>query len=245
MLGLIIERGRSAYAVAWAGLLEARSKAKLSGDAAEVNEMTAQLKKSVSEFRKAGLASSPEYKDKLKALRKQAKTLWIEAHEENNLVHTSARERLMGIPAPAVVELLQHYVHACSNTEFNHEFVLSERFPQYFGAEARSDLLSVRTRFEGSGGGEGSLNLSPGIGEHLVSDGGLVGKKWNGNKLLYKHDTTVLRVWLGGGGWGGGVCSNPITMKHVEFTISQKALALPENAKFNLPYQRGVDPVFK
>ena len=245
MLALIVEQGRTANATAWAGLLEAESKAKLSGDAAEVNEiLTGEFKKIIADFQKAGVTVSPEYQHMLEKMQQKAKALWISSHEKNSLIYEGERKRLMNTPAPAVVELIQHYIHACSNTEFNHEFVLSERFPQYFGAEARGDLLSVRTRFEGSGGGEGSLNLSPGIGEQRVSDGGLGGKKWNGNKLFYNHDTTVLRVWLGGGCWGGGVCSNPITMKHVELIISQKALMLPENAKFNLPYQRGVEPAF-
>eukprot|EP00428_Durinskia_dybowskii_P087180 CAMPEP_0170424208 /NCGR_PEP_ID=MMETSP0117_2-20130122/37431_1 /TAXON_ID=400756 /ORGANISM="Durinskia baltica, Strain CSIRO CS-38" /LENGTH=35 /DNA_ID= /DNA_START= /DNA_END= /DNA_ORIENTATION= len=31
-------------------------------------------------------------------------------------------------------------------------------------------------------------------------------------------------------------------MKHVEGTFSTKELALPENAKFNLSYQRAVEP---
>jgi hypothetical protein len=57
-----------------------------------------------------------------------------------------------------VTEYLIHKIDTCSNTHHELAFTLSEMLPQCFGANAKINLHSVRMRFKGSGGGEGSFD---------------------------------------------------------------------------------------
>lgn len=217
--------------------------------AAVNNDLTAALRGALQAFRSAAVIDDveppPSYEKKLRLLKEYAAMLWRSAHDANDAVHAVRRQQLQATSAGAVTERINHGVHTCSNTHHDHVFDLAVKLPQHFGPQARANLHSVRVRLDGSGGGEGGpLNLDPAVGEHLVCTNGIGGGKYNGNRVYYNPSNAVLRVYLEGGGWGGGTCSNPLWMSYVDLTITRNALALPENAVYNQPYTRGEAPVF-
>jgi hypothetical protein len=230
-------------------LFATRSDLKLDGSAATVNEHLAlRLREVVWSFEDAavphGFARAPSYATKLQELQNTAAGLWDAAHVANLAVYDSTRLSLQSSVVEPVTEYMTHKIDTCSNTHHDHAFTLSEMLPQYFGANAKVNLHSVRIRFEGSGGGEGSFDLSPGVGEHLVSTGGIEGERYNGNRVYYNPQTTGLRVTMEGAGWGRGVCDNRLQMSHIELNVTRNALALQENAVYSLPYIKAAAPAF-
>lgn len=242
-------REKAAYEENLSSLEAAYSGINFDGQATSVDKiLAAALEKVPDNFRSKavarGVVISPNYHPYMRKLQEKAAALLATAHKMNHDVYASRRKELQATPADQVTLFVSHHINQCSNSHHDSEFNLANLWPAYFGAEVRDNLISVRTRFDGSGGGEGKLQLRADVGEHLVSSGGLDDHKWNGNRVFYNHQTATLRVWLAGGGWGGGVCTNRLTMNGVELKVTPNKLSLPENAVYNQPYKQGAAPVF-
>lgn len=244
----VLNREQNAYESARVTMSTARSNMKLDGASATVDhELVSALRAPIQAFQDAAVlpsvAPSPSCKTKLDRLKDDAVALWGSAHDANYAVYNTKREELKNVPIAEVKERINHRIHSCSNTHHDRTFNLGQMYPQYFGPAVKGNLYSVRSSFEGSGNGSGNFNLGQGVSEHQVSEGGVGGKKWNGNRIYYNPQNTVLRVWLAGSGWGGGVCSNSLDMHSVDLSIVRNALALSENTVYNQPYQRAPTPV--
>jgi hypothetical protein len=248
--GTVSNREQQAYEHASVEMSAAHTNLKLDGMSATVDHaLTGSLRQALQSFQAAavvnGVTPSPAFNDKLQRLKHDAALLRNAAHDANYAVYVTTVQQLQAKAIGPVHERVNKKVRTCSNTHRDHTFNLAGMWPQHFGPAARATLYSVRAKFAGSsGGGEGMFNLGPGAGEHLVSTGGIGGKRYNGYRLFYNPQNTVLRVYLEGYGWGGGVCTNPLEMHYVDLTITRNALALPENAAYKLPYSKAEPPVF-
>lgn len=188
---------------------------------------------------------STKYVHRLQKLQEKAHSLWQQKHAEDYKIYTEKRQSLENIHLEPVAVRLDHHIHSCSNTRIAASILLEDALHEYFHSGTRHNLISVTCSFDGSGGGGAQrLEINGSGGERLVSSGGLEGRKFNGNMVYYNPDSTELRVILQGGGWGGGVCTNPLQMKGLDFTIVRTALALSENTVYNQPYKSIPPPAF-
>jgi hypothetical protein len=146
--------------------------------------------------------------NKLLALKETAAEIWTSAQDANLAAHATRRQELQAQLVDSVEVRVENRVRTCFNTQHDHTFNLGEMYPQYFGPTTMATLHSVHARFQGSGGGEeGMFKLRPGVGEYLVSTGGIGGKRYNGYRLFYNSHSTVMKVHLESAGWRCGVCS--------------------------------------
>ena len=157
---MVLAREQNAYNTANTAMSTARTSLTLDGVLSTVEEAFVKaMREAISVYKKDavqdGVTPSPAYHDKLQHLLSAAEMQWSSAHDANFAVYKGTRERLQATPTPVEVVRISDHLHTCSNQQHTRTYNLGERFPQYFSPENKAYLYSVRSRFDGSGGGEG------------------------------------------------------------------------------------------
>ena len=247
---MITDREQTAVDAARKALTAAKNSLTFEGVGSTVDQTLVNLLRvPIAAFQSAAVlpdvTPSPGYTDKLKRLKDEAVAHWKSAHDANYAVYLNTRNIMLNTPISAVSEEISEHIDSSANNHHERHFDLSQRVPQYFAAAKRDELLAVSCSFNGSGGGTGALNLSPGAGNHLVSTGGMDGKgseRYMGNKVYYNHANTELHIVLEGGGFSKNVNDNHhLKMNKVVFRITRNQLALPENAAFKQKYKKAAE----